>query len=112
MNSNLYKKWWFWVLIALLLVGIFFIADFNKKITEKYIQNEINKANYCETNSDCSLVANSKCPFGCYIFVNKEEVDRIDNLLKNFESQCVYSCVQNQDVECINNKCQEKLLSQ
>lgn len=112
MKNKFYKNWWLWVLIILLLIGTFFILDFDKKVTEKYIQNEINEANYCESDSDCGLVTNSKCPFGCYIYVNKNEVDKIDNLLKDYESQCIYGCVKNQGVECINNKCEEVLLTQ
>lgn len=109
MKNKFYKNWWFWIIAILLIIAVFFIFNFDRKVTEKYIGSEIEKANYCETDSDCGLVTNSKCPFGCYIYVNEDEVNRIENLLEGYESQCIYGCVQNKGVECVDNKCETRI---
>jgi hypothetical protein len=72
--------------------------------TENYISDEIQKANYCQVDTDCAD-AGSKCPFGCYIYVNKKEINEINKLLKAYKSECVYSCINCPGVQCKNNQC-------
>lgn len=90
-------------LVTALTLGIF---NFIPKIQEYNIKNEIQKANYCTIDSDC-VDAGGKCPFGCYAYVNKNEVQRISNLINSFESKCVYGCITCQSAQCINNTCVE-----
>ncbi len=71
---------------------------------EAQIKQEIAEANYCDTADDCED-AGGKCPFDCFVFVNKSEVDRIKTLVDDFESQCVYSCVALNRVDCIDHQC-------
>jgi len=71
---------------------------------ENRIKEEIEKANYCNTKDDCVL-AGSECPFGCYIYVNVDEAERITRIIDNFESRCIYSCISCPDVECSESKC-------
>ncbi len=74
----------------------------------KEIQNEINNANYCESDSDCRLVGD-KCPFGCFIYVNKREMQRIKAMVDSYQSTCMYACIQCvENAKCINNKCQSQ----
>lgn len=73
---------------------------------ESFIKKEITKANYCQTNDDCKMVAVSKCPFGCYVHVNKNEASRIETLLNKYESNCAYSCIEYPGVSCVANTCQ------
>ena len=73
--------------------------------TEEQIKQELTEANYCETASDCVDIG-SKCPFDCYILVNTAEADRMKIKVESFPSQCQYSCVAIQGVECVQNKCQ------
>lgn len=71
---------------------------------QETIEQEIEKANYCQLKSDCILIK-SECPFGCYIPVNKQEENYIINLIDDFGSKCVYSCIQIEGFDCIDNKC-------
>lgn len=71
-----------------------------------FIKKEIARANYCQTTSDCQVVAVSKCPFGCYVHVNKNEVSRIETLLNKYQSNCEYSCIEYPGVSCVANTCQ------
>jgi hypothetical protein len=59
------------ILVFLILSLIFTNPILNKLI----IQSKINQANYCNIKSDCIDIG-GKCPFGCYIYVNKEEAKR------------------------------------
>ncbi|HLG24054.1 MAG TPA: hypothetical protein VI564_03955 [Candidatus Nanoarchaeia archaeon] len=72
--------------------------------TGSSVNKEIEKANFCNTKEDC-IDTGSKCPFGCYSYVNKNEASRIKSLIDNYESNCVYSCIACFDVKCENNKC-------
>lgn len=75
---------------------------------EQEIQDAIDEGNYCKTADDCVL-AGSKCPFDCHIYVNENEVDAIKELINNYQSDCVYSCLRPEGVDCIDNKCQVQL---
>lgn len=84
---------------------IVLLIIFSGCTSEYTVKKEIEKANYCEVKSDCVLIE-SKCPFDCYVGVNKDREDRIRNLIDNHNSKCVYSCVEVKGVDCINNKCE------
>lgn len=93
------------VTAALLIVLSIFILSSRSAIYEFYIESEIEKANYCETEDDC-VDAGSKCPFGCYNYVNKAEAERISGLLGSFDSDCIYDCAFCADVRCVDHKCE------
>lgn len=86
--------------------GLAWFYFFSPQAQERYIKKEITKTNYCEVASDCQMVAQSQCPFGCYIHVNKNEATRIGKLLEGHESNCMYMCIEFKGVDCINNTCQ------
>ena len=90
-----------------MLSSTFFTGCFQDNY-ENNIKEKITQANYCNSDDDCFFIG-SKCPFGCYIYVNKAEGDRIKELIEGFNSNCVYGCVQSYGVECKNNKCVEIL---
>lgn len=73
--------------------------------SEVGIKNAIAEANYCETKDDCVLVG-SKCPFDCYIYSNAAEANRIRTMVDGFPSDCTYSCIATDGVECIAGKCE------
>lgn len=79
-------------------------AEIMPKIEELSIKKEIEKANYCKEDLDC-VNAGSKCPFGCWNYVNKNEVERISNLINLYDSKCVYGCVLCEKAICEDNKC-------
>ena len=89
--------------ILIISISIFFAFP---KIKESNIKSAIEKANYCEVGSDC-VDAGGECPFGCYAYVNKNEVEQISKLIQSYNSNCVYSCVSLSEVVCENNKCKE-----
>ena len=73
-------------------------------ITVDYIKTEMNKANYCETKDDC-IETNTKCPIGCYNVVNIADVNRINDLVKEFKQTCFQTCTTLMDVNCVDSKC-------
>jgi len=91
------------VLIVIdVLIWTFFLKN---KLVELNIKKEISKANYCEKQDDCQIVL-AQCPFNCFAPVNKKEANRISTMIENYESTCIYICVEHQGVDCINNKCE------
>lgn len=69
------------------------------------IREEINKANYCENDNDCAPVGGT-CPFACAdTYVNKNEANRIQEMIDNLEGQCVHDCPNCNDVKCEQNRC-------
>ena len=71
---------------------------------DESIQKKIDKANYCEVKEDCAY-AGSKCPFGCYIYVNINEYEEISQLIEDYNSECAYGCLKCEDVACFENRC-------
>ncbi len=94
------------LIILAVAAGLAWLAFLSPVAEEQDIKQAIIKANYCEVATDCQMVAQSQCPFGCNIHVNKHEVARISTLLENYESNCAYSCTEFKGVECINKTCQ------
>lgn len=72
---------------------------------EGEIKQAIIDAGYCNVSTDCEVLY-AECPFGCHAPVNKKEADKIRMMLDSYESTCIYSCIQIQGVECVENKCQ------
>lgn len=93
------------ILFIILIIGISIFFAF-PKIKESNIKSAIEKVNYCEVDSDCAD-AGGKCPFGCYAYVNKNEVEQISKLIQSYDSNCVYDCVMCPTAICENNKCKE-----
>ena len=92
------------IIVVLLILLVVVLAFFNPR-SEGNIKKEIELANYCNAKSDCVDVG-GKCPFGCYVFVNKNESQRIETLINSYESTCVYSCIALQGFDCVESKCQ------
>lgn len=87
------------------VIGCGGMSSYKIPTTEKGVKQSIEKARYCEAKADCAQVQ-SKCPFGCGIFVNKNEAERINTIIDAYESRCIYQCVIVKGYDCINNKCQ------
>jgi hypothetical protein len=96
-----------WGILAVVIIGVLLLI-FLPNTTEPYIKNQIEKANYCNVKEDCALAAAGKCPFGCYVYVNKDKADTITELIEAYvpRNTCEYSCLQCLDVECKDNKCE------
>ena len=92
-------------IIVVLLIALSMFLAF-PRMKESNITSAIEEANYCEVDSDC-VDAGGKCPFGCYVYVNINEVEKISQLIQAYDSDCVYGCVSCPAVVCENQKCQE-----
>jgi hypothetical protein len=73
--------------------------------SREFIENEIDAANYCEAAEDCVLAV-QKCPFGCYVLVNSEEVERINSLISAYRATCTQTCTQLEEKDCVEGKCE------
>ncbi len=91
--------------VIIFIVVFLVIIFYNGQVSGSHIKDEIEKANYCKIKDDCVL-AGSKCPFGCHIFVNKNEEEKISGLIDNYQTTCMYACVELKDYGCVNNKCE------
>jgi hypothetical protein len=95
------------LIFVIFIIGLLVIILFTyPKFKEMNIKIEIEQANYCIIDSDC-VNAGNKCPFGCYNYVNVNEIERVSELINSYSSNCVYGCVFCEEVKCINNKCEE-----
>ncbi len=95
------------VVLLLIIAALSTALIASQKIKELYIKQEIKQANYCEADSDCeNAVRGGQCPFGCYAYVNRNEVNKVSSLINSFRSTCVYSCVSCLGVKCEDKKCQ------
>jgi hypothetical protein len=93
------------IVVFVVLISAFLVKD---KIKAAYIIREIKKANYCQIDSDCQDAfagIGGQCPFGCYAFINKNEVGRIRGLVDSFNSTCIYSCIYCPTTRCDNGTC-------
>jgi hypothetical protein len=109
------------VIALLIIIIVIFSIGYFKKIEarrdkpsiEAAIQIEIDKANYCDEDTDCILVSFG-CPFGCWDYINKSEEDNLKKLIKEYHKNiwpdnCVYKCHipsrADKNPICSNNKC-------
>jgi hypothetical protein len=78
-------------------------------LNENYIRNQIEQANYCSVNDDC-VEAYRKCSLPCHVFVNKNEVKRINNIVDIFKPTCLDDCwvliPGASYIGCLNGKCE------
>jgi len=73
-------------------------------LTEDEITTQINSANYCATRDDCAVV-DGKCPFGCHLFVNKNEAQAIAGIIQSYKQACILTCTAYKDYNCAAGKC-------
>ncbi|HUW22076.1 MAG TPA: hypothetical protein VMW41_05440 [Candidatus Bathyarchaeia archaeon] len=75
------------------------------------IENELNKANYCQVDSDCKeiFLGGKYIEFGCYHFINKT-VDKqyFYNKMEKYDSKCtglIDMCFFAPKPKCVSDKC-------
>jgi hypothetical protein len=107
---NLLKKWWFWAIVVVVITYFGFLIVMNSFFlrygSPQFVIGEIDAANYCDAREKCVNLG-AKCPFGCNIYVNEKEADRIESMLRSYPEDCIYDCQLCPGVECVNNKCVE-----
>jgi hypothetical protein len=110
------------IVAALALAGVIVWASYFRrgdeniaapKLTpeERRIQAAIDKANHCAATSDCTQAGVGICPFGCYIHVYKDEVERIQSMLVDYQKSertqtCMYMCIEYPGVDCVKGRCE------
>jgi hypothetical protein len=106
------------VLVALIAGAAFYWLHSSQQeeviiLDKGAITAEIERANYCQTDTDCK-VAGFNCPFGCWSYVNKSEIDKLLDMTKKWQQyssdyNCDYSCSYLTEAElnpaCVENKC-------
>ena len=93
-----------YLVVIIVLLGILFYMLFAGP-SQSEVRDLISTANYCGSPDDCAVVE-SKCPFGCNVYVNKGEVDRVNELMGEFDSDCNQSCQEPAGVSCFQGRCQ------
>src|SRR3989344_4718294 len=69
------------------------------------IRTEINNADHCEIDADCKMISLT-CPLGCNTAVNRQEADRIRDMVAGFKSTCMDQCEPPPTrVQCQAGKC-------
>ncbi len=84
--------------------------DCNK--LQSNMNNMLKDANYCKRDADCFVKTNI-CPFTCHSFVNKKEVENLNQAFGYYgKSECAIcrsSCAPPpKNIGCVENKCQIK----
>ena len=76
------------------------------------IDGDIKKANYCETDADCStlILGGDYIKFGCYHFVNKDvDKQRFYDKMQGYVSQgcsdIINECAFEPEAKCVEKKC-------
>jgi hypothetical protein len=92
------------VVLSLLVPMLVGAGDDKSKLKDR-ISAEIAKAQVCKTKSDCAGPL-YRCPFGCNIYVNKSEIDRIKTLLASYPEDCEFKCIPVKGFGCIGGRCQ------
>ena len=98
------------VLLVLIKYDIIFVnCDKMKKQTETML----NKANYCEKDSDCTALTGPDCLIDCYKFINKKvnpdaTRKKVEKYSQRCGERCLYKCAtipKAEDIACENKKC-------
>ena len=95
------------ILLLLVFIAIRIATTFKIVINDgknaKIIIAKVEELNNCDSVEDCTKGV-EKYPL-CNLFVNKHNVETIDNLIKEYNPpSCLCACV-DYPVDCINNRC-------
>jgi hypothetical protein len=91
------------------LVGVLFLAGCGP--SEKSVREALEVANFCTADADC-VDLGGRCPFGCYLYVNKEKADAMRELLDEYEkgagakTRCDYQCLKCDQFACVSGRCE------
>lgn len=79
---------------------------------EEYGKELLEKANFCNVDSDCTISTEFSCPFGCFKLLNKNaDLSRFRNIVELYKNkcrECIYECPlipTLENIQCKNNKC-------
>lgn len=106
------KKLWIGILVVVVVVFSFLVI-FNHEDIKCYlwrnkIKIEIKQANYCSEDSDCENIFLGEGCFGCDVYLNTQEADRIEKMATEYGNSCgvgcLYECFEIKPV-CKRGKC-------
>ncbi len=101
------------IAIAALVGILFLLPDISPlcKLMYNGIESDLEKANYCAEDSDCSVImlGGSYIEFGCYHFINKNVdknlfYDKMKEYVK-FCSRMIDMCARAPNATCVSGKC-------
>lgn len=75
------------------------------------IENDLDRANFCQTNSDCDyiMLGGSYVRFGCYHYINKDvDKELIYQKMSVYDKKCrdmINKCAPAPTAKCVSNKC-------
>lgn len=99
----------FYFLFYFTLTIAFILSCYNG-FEEQYIRAEIKKSRYCNVTADCQKINFSK--MGCALSVNKEKVEKINTLIKNYPFHSEMRCGGlRYEAACLNNYCTARYIS-
>src|SRR3989339_38489 len=89
----------FGLLVLLMLSVISFLP-----VKKSYIQKQIARGGECNRDVDCKIIAN-RSPFSCAVVTNRQNANRILNLINSYPSTGELQCGGNEKASCIHGKC-------
>ena len=97
---NILKKWWFLVLIFVVIVSPLLY----NLLGPLFVRGVIEGANYCEINSDCVKTVHNGA-VGCNYFVNVAEEARVNEAVGSFDT--LFYSVSSSCMTCLYARCEE-----
>ncbi|MFC2143428.1 hypothetical protein ACFLQN_03445 [Candidatus Aenigmatarchaeota archaeon] len=95
-------------MIIFALLVIFSIVELAKPIekTNELLTNiEIETAKLCLNDDDCVVVSGRE-PFGCFIAINRHNIDNVIEDLDGYETITDCGHVFEAEAKCVNKKCE------
>jgi hypothetical protein len=86
-------------------------GNFNCEDMYDEIENDLNRSNYCQSDSDCSVImlGGWYVEFGCYHFINKDvDQEQFFTKMDAYKEKCIQAinkCAAAPDAKCVSNKC-------
>jgi hypothetical protein len=72
---------------------------------EEVVRDRLAAANYCQMDTDCVVVP-GVCPFDCYVLTHRSESGAIAQLMNDYPTTCMYSCIEQPPFSCIAGRCE------
>jgi hypothetical protein len=83
------------------------MADGSLAPLKRRIEAEIDRAQTCQADADCTVAFGGRCPFGCAVPTHKSEAARIKELVYAAPTGCKYKCKAGKRAPgCVQGRCQ------
>jgi hypothetical protein len=112
MRIILYMFMIFTIVSAIAFFGLgFILPDSDCKSMYSDIEADLEKANFCENDSDCAvlMLGGEYIEFGCYHFINKDVYkEPFYEKMEKYRSECstmIDKCAPAPNATCVSMKC-------